>query len=313
MIYFIYGDSEREQEAEKVVESIKKANNGISEKQFDFSQKEAESFLESVRQTSMFVSKELIVGKRAEQLKNIGEIIEILAMYNTDSKEIVIVYDDSDSTLNKKIITAAGKIAKVTDARKENKKKELLQYIKDNTGFSDKDAFQFMEMAGDEFLRLKNEIDKLKNYFAGKTMSLEEAAGIITKSKEYKIYEVTAALLAGNKKEVYEYLAHTGNNMLFLYSLAKELQTILKIKFIMEEKSIVFTPNYNLFVRDVQPEIKTEFFGHPFALFKRFESAAKFQSEFIEKKLKELFQAELRIKNGAMDEDSSMVMFVAKF
>ena len=44
-----------------------------------------------------------------------------------------------------------------------------------------------------------------------------------------------------------------------------------------------------------------------------FESAAKFQSEFIEKKLKELFQAELRIKNGAMDEDSSMVMFVAKF
>lgn len=313
MIYFIYGDSEREQEAEKVVESIKKENNGISEKQFDFSQKEAESFLESVRQTSMFVSKELIVGKRAEQLKNIGEIIEILAMYNTDSKEIVIVYDDSDSTLNKKIITAAGKIAKVIDARKENKKKELLQYIKDNTGFSDKDAFRFMEMAGDEFLTLKNEIDKLKNYFSGKTISLEEAEGIITKSKEYKIYEVTAALLAGNKKEVYEYLAHTGNNMLFLYSLAKELQTILKIKFIMEEKSIVFTPNYNLFVRDVHPEIKTEFFGHPFALFKRFESSAKYQSDFIEEKLKELFQAELRIKNGNMDEDSSMVMFVAKF
>ena len=72
MIYFIYGDSEREQEAEKIIEKIKKDNSGINEKQFDFSQKEAETFLESVRQTSMFVSKELIVGKRAEQLKNIG-------------------------------------------------------------------------------------------------------------------------------------------------------------------------------------------------------------------------------------------------
>ena len=184
MIYFIYGDSEREHEAEKVKENIKKANSGISEKQFDFSQKEAETFLESVRQTSMFVTKELIVGKRAEVLKNIGEIIDILAMYNTESKEIVIVYDDSDSSLNKKIITAAGKIAKVTDARKENKKKELIQYIKDNTGFSDKEAYQLIDMAGDEFLKLKQEIDKLKNYFAGKTMSLEEAEGIITKTKE---------------------------------------------------------------------------------------------------------------------------------
>ena len=64
MIYFIYGDSEREHEVEKIIDSIKKANSGISEKQFDFSQKESESFLESVRQTSMFVSKELIVGKR---------------------------------------------------------------------------------------------------------------------------------------------------------------------------------------------------------------------------------------------------------
>ena len=68
MIYFIYGDSEREQEAEKVIENIKKANSGISEKQFDFSQKEAETFLESVRQTSMFVTKKLIVGKRPEVL-----------------------------------------------------------------------------------------------------------------------------------------------------------------------------------------------------------------------------------------------------
>lgn len=313
MIYFIYGDSEREQEAEKVIENIKKANSGISEKQFDFSQKEAETFLESVRQTSMFVTKELIVGKRAEVLKNIGEIIDILAMYNTESKEIIIVYDDSESSLNKKIITAAGKIAKVTDARKENKKKELIQYIKDNTGFSDKEAYQLIDMAGDEFLKLKQEIDKLKNYFAGKTMSLEEAEGIITKTKEYKIYEITAALMAGNKKEVYEYLAHTGNNMLFLYSLSKELQSILKIKYIMEEKNLNFTPNYKQFERDVLPEIKGEFFGHPFAIFKRFETSAKFESSFIEEKLKELFQAELRIKNGAMDEDSSMVMFVAKF
>lgn len=313
MIYFIYGDSEREQEAEKIIEKIKKDNSGINEKQFDFSQKEVETFLESVRQTSMFVSKELIVGKRAEVLKNIGEVIDILAMYNTDSKEIVIVYDDSDSSLNKKIITAAGKIAKVTDARKENKKKELIQYIKDNTGFSDKEAYQLIDMAGDEFLRLKQEIEKLKNYFAGNKMSLEEAEGIITKTKEYKIYEITAALMAGNKKEVYEYLAHTGNNMLFLYSLSKELQSILKIKYIMEEKSLNFTPNYKQFERDVLPEIKGDFFGHPFAIFKRFETAAKFESSFIEEKLRELFHAELRIKNGEMDEDSSMVMFVAKF
>lgn len=313
MIYFIYGDSEREQEAEKIIDSIKKANSGISEKQFDFSQKESESFLESVRQTSMFVSKELIVGKRAELLKNIGEIFEILGMYNTDSKEIVIVYDDSDSSLNKKIITAAGKIAKLSEARKENKKKELLQYIKDNTGFSDKEAYQFMDMAGDEFLRLKQEIEKLKNYFAGREMSIEEAEGIITKTKEYKIYEITAALMAGNKKEVYDYLSHTGNNMLFIYSLTKELQAILKIKYIMEEKNLNFTPNYKQFERDVLPEIKGEFFGHPFAIFKRFETAAKFETGFIEKKLKEIFQAELRIKNGTVDEESSMVMFVAKF
>ena len=119
--------------------------------------------------------------------------------------------------------------------------------------------------------------------------------------------------MAGNKKEVYEYLAHTGNNMLFLYSLSKELQSILKIKYIMEEKNLNFTPNYKQFERDVLPEIKGEFFGHPFAIFKRFETSAKFESSFIEEKLKELFHAELRIKNGAMDEDSSMVMFVAKF
>lgn len=313
MLYFIYGDSEKEIEAEKIIKTAKEANPGIMETIFDFGQKEAEGFLERVRQNSMFAPKELIIGRRAESIKNFDEFVDIMAIYDISAKEVIIEYNDSESKIKAATLKKIKGYAQFLEVRSDGKNGKLIEYIIQNSNMSEIDAAKLIEMAGTDFHKIKNEVEKLKSFFAGEKIDIEKAEKIISKSHEYKIYEVISALMAGNIREGYDYLDTTGNYMLLLYSAVRELQILSKIKVILEEKNIKFINNYNLYSKEIYPEIKSEIPGHPFAVFKKIEQAVKIDEEKLITLIKMGVDAELRIKKGIMDEDSAIKLFIAGF
>ena len=61
-------------------------------------------------------------------------------------------------------------------------------YIFENLKISEKDALQLLEMIGKNPYKVKNEIEKLKNYLGDESYSISSARKIITVEKEYQIY-----------------------------------------------------------------------------------------------------------------------------
>lgn len=52
---------------------------------------------------------------------------------------------------------------------------------------------------------------------------------------------------------------------------------------------------------------------HPYQIFLKFKNIDIFKSEFIEKKLEELLQAEYSIKNGTLDDEIAVETLILNF
>jgi len=76
MNYFIAGDKNREILYDDLIKKIKVENPNITEKYYDATQKEEGEFFQAISFTSMFGGKELIVLKRAENLKKFSTFLK---------------------------------------------------------------------------------------------------------------------------------------------------------------------------------------------------------------------------------------------
>ncbi len=313
MLYFIYGGSEKEVESSLLIEKIKKENQGINEIIYDFAQKESEPFLESVRQNSMFFSKELIVGKRAENIKKIDDFIEILSIYDVNVKEIIIEFDDSEIKIKTAIIKKLKEFAEVIEVKDDGKNSKLTNYILQNSRLDVNDASRLIEMVGKDYNKIKNELEKIKNYFGSEKIDLKKCDSLISKSNEYKLYEIIGKVFFKDIKDAIDYLDKTGSYMLILYSIQRELVSMLKLKILLKEIGIDLVSTYNIFSKEIYPKLKDDYFGHPFAIFKKCEILNTYSIKKIEELIKAGIEAELKIKKGIMEDDSAIKMFLFKF
>jgi DNA polymerase-3 subunit delta len=86
-------------------------------------------------------------------------------------------------------------------------------YIFENLKISEKDALQLLEMIGKNPYKVKNEIEKLKNYLGDESYSISSARKIITVEKEYQIYEIIERIMTNKVGEAFEYLNDNKEHM----------------------------------------------------------------------------------------------------
>ncbi len=313
MLRVVIGDQSREMKVEALIKEIKEKNLGIEEKIFDALQGEDELFLSQSSTNSIFGGKELLFLKRAENVKKLEELFKALKNFDLSNKEIVISIECDEKGLSKKVtelIKSYGEIYETLEAKKNPK--EMIEYIITELKVDNKTALNLFEMIGNNVNKLKNEIEKLKNYFIDKEFSISEARKLISVNVEYNLFEQVDKLLKGNKKDVLDYLKTEKNSQLFLFWLGQELKELLKLSLLVKEGKLVKTNNYNVFKNKFDENTRYFVGKHPYRVFKTMENLNNFDDRKLKALLKELLETEYRIKSGYGEEAILIDLLVLK-
>ncbi len=313
MLYVIAGDQSRELRVDKLIKEIKEKNPSLQEKYFDALLGEDQLFLQQASTNSIFGGQELLILKRAESIKKVEDLFKAIKNLDLSSKELVISIETDEKGLNKKtieLIKAIGELIETVEVKKNGK--ELIEYIKVELQVDNKIALELLDMIGDNIIKLKNELEKLKNFFYKREFNINEAKKIISIKVEYNLFEQVDKLLKGDKKSVVEYLKKEKNGQLFLFWLGQELKELLKLSLLVNEGKLVNTSNYNQFKVKFD-ENNAYFIGkHPYRVFKTMENLKNFDVKKLKFLLAELLDTEFKIKSGFGEEEMLINILIFK-
>lgn len=327
MIYFLYGDIPLQLKYEELLKKIRLENKGIQETFFDISQDEIDDIFTSLSSNNIFSPLTLIVIKKLEKLKDLSKFFKGISEFNYSQKILILTYEeflnDFDKPTNevdKNVLKIAEKIATLIPARKSLEKKSLEFFIEKELGCSQYESEKFLEIIGDDFFKVKNEIEKIKNFFNGETFSIEKAINILSISKEYNLNKLVEDFLYKKEKEnLLNYLQKEKNYMLFLNIFVEELTILMKLKNLQKRGIIFANISYNQFKADIYPNIKNLFkrdsfkFISEYPLFLKFKYLDSFSYDFFQEKLLKCLDAEYNFKSGLMDENIAIEMLINNF
>ena len=317
MIYFIGGKKQREFKYFEILEKIRKENVGISESFFDVDLKENEQFLEKININSIFSSRELVVLKRAEKLKNIEEILKYIANLEIVNKEIIIDYDKEDGKFG-------AKLKKLLDELEKNRKmkvflfqketeEEIRAYIVNELGINGRDLALLLEMIGNNPFKVRNEVEKIKVFLNGDKFDIEKIKNVVSVEKEYRIYEMTRNILSNKPANVMRYLEQKKEYMGILYSLYSELETMYKISS-LKKRGRKFSRNYNTFKMEFE-EIKEVFKSNnrilnSYVIFKKLEIEQNYTNLNLKKLVFRCWEIERDIKMGKIEMETGVNVLI---
>ena len=317
MIYFIGGKKQREFKYFEILEKIRKENVGISESFFDVDLKENEQFLEKININSIFSSRELVVLKRAEKLKNIEEILKYIANLEIVNKEIIIDYDKEDGKFG-------AKLKKLLDELEKNRKmkvflfqketeEEIRAYIVNELGINGRDLALLLEMTGNNPFKVRNEVEKIKVFLNGEKFDIEKIKNVVSVEKEYRIYEMTRNILLNKPADVMRYLEQKKEYMGILYSLYSELETMYKISS-LKKRGRKFSKNYNTFKMEFE-EIKEVFksnnrIPNSYVIFKKLELEQNYTNLNLKKLVFRCWEIERDIKMGKIEMETGVNVLI---
>ncbi len=302
MVYTIVGDSSRLIEFDKTLKKIREKNLGINEKIFDASLGEQESFIENAQVFSMFASKELLILKRGENVDKLTDFLNILTKFNLDQKEIIIDIEKKGNNFGKKAEGIAKELGKLIIVKESTQGENAISFIKEELSIDNKLAYELKEMIGTDIQLVKNELDKIKNYFDTRKFDLVEARKIISIKEEYSIFEVIDKVIKGNKKEGLNYIEKEGNTHLFLYNLGQEFKNLFKLKLLIQKGKLISSTNYNTFQKSYNNNKEyfknSKGFMHPYGIFKKLENLKYFDLARLKELIELSHETEYKIKNG---------------
>lgn len=220
-IYFLFGDESYY--IDSVVSYIEKHVLTESEKAFNFQVlygKEVEpmQIVESASRLPMMANHQLVIVKEAQQLKNI-QALEGYINKPTQTTILVLAFKhtnpDKRKTFFKNLIASSHSVAMESKAIRDY---EVAKWISAYTSekklkISPKGVEMLAEFLGTDISKIVNEIDKLLMIKgAGATISEEDIEKNIGASKDYNIFELTAALGDKNSEKTFRILQYFSAN-----------------------------------------------------------------------------------------------------
>ena len=327
MIYFLHGDTAPLQiKYGEIIDKIKSNNPSIPEKIFDAFLDEVTLFFDSISTNSIFSPKELIILKRAEDFKNLDGIAKSLKMYNLAQKEIVIIYEEFlndygkiKNPIPKKTLDSFQEIAEIICFRKENEKKAIIFYIQHELNISEYEAEKFVELVGDDFFKVKNEVEKVKSFLDGDSFNLEKIKPLLSINEEYNLKNlIENFLISKNTKDLLHFVSKEKLHNNFIYGIAEELIFYLKLSSLAQDNILNKNISYKKFNEGIFENIKMFFltdrgYPHPYTLFLKLKNIDIFDEFFLRKKLKELTYLEYSIKSGNLDVEIGVEDYIIGF
>lgn len=334
MLYFVYGDgAPLYLKIDEILGEIEAKNPGISKKTFDFSIGEIESFIQSVSQNSMFAPREQLFVKRFERAKHSDreKIIKILSTLNLATKEIIFSYEEEIDEFGRrvdemgdekkkkdKLIKGFEGLGVVSCQRKENQLKSAIFYASRELNIGEREAEHLVDIVGEEIFKLRNEIEKIKNFLHGRDYSLELVRDILSQSREYKSKKILEGMIEKkDPKEVLGYLEQEKEYFSVLSGIFEEFLILYKIKLLEESREISLNMGYNDFKGAPYEKVKERFLNsfswRPLAaypIFLKFKFCKSYTLQELERALKKIGEIEYNHKSGELPIEISLPLFL---
>lgn len=326
MFYFIYGDTPLPLKYEELQNEIKKNNINIPIKIYDASLGEEDKFLESLSINSMFDPKELIVLKRGDKSKKLENLLKIILEYDLNKKEVIVLYEEelndfgkAINEVGKRVLTNAEKLGKTIVARKAVEKRSIQFYIEKELKISEYEAEKVADVLGDDFFKVKNEVDKIKNFLNGDIFILENILPILSISNEYNLKKlVEEFIISDNRLNIIEYLKKTKEYMAFCYLISEELNLALKLVSLKKSGILRENISYNEFKDRNYDKIKKYFRTtrgnmREYPIFLKLKYINLFKEDFLLDKIERILNIEYSIKMGEIEEAIGIERFIIDF
>ena len=191
--------------------------------------------------------------------------------------------------------------------------KDIKKYIQTELGISSTEANILLEMIGKNPFKVRNEVEKIKNYLNGEKFEIGKIRNILSIQKEYKIYEMTENIFTGKAQEVIDYLETTKEYMGILYQLYNELEIMYKLSSLKASGKNI-SGQYNTFKGQFE-EIKEVFKSNGripnyYSVFKKIEKLRNYSNRNLKKLVFRCWEIEKDIKTGKIGMDTGVEMLI---
>jgi DNA polymerase-3 subunit delta len=337
MIIFLYGeDSYRSRcKLNEILEQYKKSHkSGLNLRFFDCEEEKIsiEDIKEKIQQTSMFKEKKLAVitnlfSDAALKEKFLKQIKEF-----SDFEDVIVIYEEknlkkTDSLLKSLIKNAKSQEFKLLEGvfLKNWVKKE----IDNRNGAIEPEAIEtLLDYVGNDLWWMANEIEKLANFKKNpdgktiedlpmksrildsvgtrhsrdKTISVSDVKLLVKPKIETDIFKTIDALAQKNKKQaldlLYKHLENGDSPLYLLSMIGYQFRNLLIVKELIEKNK-----PYNLIIQ------KSGL--HPFVVKKSYFQARQFTFPELKKIYQNIFQVDLDVKTGKIEQEMALDLLVA--
>lgn len=267
---------------------------GLNLRFFDGKNFDYHSFKDVFRQTSMFQEKKLIVFRNVFQNQEFKTTFLKDGQKFADSGDIIIFHEEGKITSNDaffKFLLETSKVQEFNLLEGQKLKnwvsKEFKKY---NTEIDQQALGAIINYAGDDLWRMSNEIQKLVAFKRGKKITAEDVEFLVRPQIETDIFKTIDALAARNKKQavtlIHEHL-EKGDSPLYLLSMINfQFRNLLTAK---------ETGKLN---------------SHPYFVRKILGLAQRFTLEDLRRIYRMIFETDLKIKTGQLDQQTALDLLI---
>jgi len=311
MIIFLYGeDSYRSrQKLNEIIEHYKEIHkSGLNLRFFDCEEQNItiSDLKEKIRQASMFKEKKLVVITNLFKDPNLKEKILKEIKELSESNDIIVIYEQTEIKKTDPLLKSLEKNAKSQDFKildSQNLKKWVKNEIESRRGSIDKNTLSLLvDYVGNDLWQMTNEIQKLLSYKKNKAITAGDLKLLVKPKIETDIFRTIDAIAQKNKKQALDLLykhLEAGDSPLYLLSMVGyQFRNLLIIKDLIEKNK-----PYNIIVK------KSGL--HPFVVKKSYLQSRQFTSPELKKIYQRIFQVDLDVKTGKIEQEMALDLLVA--
>ncbi|CAM3088843.1 hypothetical protein STFE110948_01750 [Streptobacillus felis] len=290
MNYFITGQSSRKIYIDKIL-------NDSSKNKLFFDENTVSSFLSELNAGSLFSEPTILILKNANKIKDINNVIKNVNANNFNNKDVIIDFETNKENKKIKDSLINFEIYEVYDEKKN--KNLLIKYIQENLKCNHMDANNLLDIIGNDYYALKNEVSKIVNYLNGDNFSFNDVKPILSKNTNFFIFNLTEDIL--NKKNIEFPLKE---HMALLASLTNDLEILYKLSTLGIDRI-----SYDNFKNNYSNHILFENYS-PYYVFKKIQFLKNYNSKRILELLNLSFETDNKIKSGLLPLEDGVETFI---
>jgi len=298
MIIFLYGEDtyRSRQKLREIIEHYKEVHkSGLNLRFFSGENLDYQEFENEFKQFSMFQEKKLLILKNVFQSQEFKDVFLGNGQKLIGSKDIIVFHEDGGVSSKDPLFEFLTENAK-TQAFQLLNGERLRSWVKNEfearkTEIQPEAIYRLVNFAGNDLWQLSNEVQKLAS-FSREPIQLRDVDLLVKPRIETDIFKTIEALALRNKKEAI-FLIHDhlekGDNPLYLLSMISfQFRNLLIIK-------------------------KTgRLAGHPYFVRKTKALADSFTLGEMEKIYCKIFEADLKMKTGRIDQQLALDLLITE-